>query len=277
MVANDVQDDRTQDDAISLIQRAWRDYDVHYGAGFMSCTIYDTAWLSMVAKDVGGEKRWLFPQSFDHLISTQSDDGSWAATNTPSQIDGILSTAASLLSLQKHVREPLNTTAAALEGIEDRMRRGTVSLVSQLNSWDVAATAHVAFEIIVPTLLRLLRDEDSTMVLGFAGEKILRQINSTKMSRFRPECLYSSRPSSALHSLEAFIGAVDFDKLAHHTVNGSMMGSPSSTAAYIMHVTEWDYEAEAYLRHVIQGSAGKGSGAVPSAFPSMFFEYSWVS
>ncbi|KAH8892550.1 hypothetical protein GQ53DRAFT_746074 [Thozetella sp. PMI_491] len=56
-----------------------------------------------------------------------------------------------------------------------------------------------------------------------------------------------------------------------------MMASPSSTAAYLMHVTDWDDEVETYLKHVIQYGVGSNSGAVPSAFPSMFFEYTWVS
>lgn len=55
-----------------------------------------------------------------------------------------------------------------------------------------------------------------------------------------------------------------------------MMASPSSTAAYLMYTSEWDNEAEDYLRHVIKDGPGRGTGAVPSAFPSTYFEYSWV-
>lgn len=69
---------------------------------------------------------------------------------------------------------------------------------------------------------------------------------------------------------------IDFDKVAHHKVHGSMMASPSSTAAYLLNVSNWDDEAEAYLRQVIKSGAGRGSGGVPSAYPSMHFEYSWV-
>ena len=101
-------------------------------------------------------------------------------------------------------------------------------------------------------------------------------INKNKLSRFRPEFLYGPRRFTALHSLEAFIGNLDFDKVKHHKVYGSMLGSPSSTAAYLMHASEWDDESEDYIRHVIKFAAGRGSGGVPSAFPSTHFEITWV-
>lgn len=47
--------------AISLIRQAAEGYDDVYGAGFMSCTIYDTAWVSLITKplDDGTGRRWL--------------------------------------------------------------------------------------------------------------------------------------------------------------------------------------------------------------------------
>lgn len=49
------------------------------------------------------------------------------------------------------------------------------------------------------------------------------------------------------------------------------MASPSSTAAYLMHTTTWDNEAEDYQRHVISEGEGRGGGGVPSALPSTHF------
>lgn len=275
MVPGITEIDQLAADAIALIQRAWAGYDENWGAGFMSCAGYDTAWVSMVTKECAGEKLWLFPQSFNYLLRTQSDDGSWGVTTT-SQIDGIITTAASLLSLQRHRLEPLNTKGHLLTGIDDRIHRAVLSLTSQLNSWDVTATTHVGFELIVPELLELLRLPGSSIVFEFEGEKLLQQIYDAKLSRFAPESLYGHKPSTVLHSLEAFRGKLDFDKIGHHKSGGSMMASPSSTAAYLMYTTNWDDEAEAYLHHVVHAGMGNGSGAVPSAFPSMFFEYTWV-
>lgn len=101
-------------------------------------------------------------------------------------------------------------------------------------------------------------------------------INAAKLSRFKPEFLYHFK-STAIHSLESFIVKIDFDKVKHHLVYGSMMGSPASTAAYLMNTSTWDDEAEEYLKHVISWAAGKGIGGVPSAFASTYFEYTWVS
>ncbi|KAH8892551.1 hypothetical protein GQ53DRAFT_125998 [Thozetella sp. PMI_491] len=86
-------------EAVSLVQQAWMGYNAGCGAGFMSCAIYDTAWASMVAKITNGKKHWVFPESFDDLLRTQSDDGSWGVATPAWRIDGILNTVASLLSL----------------------------------------------------------------------------------------------------------------------------------------------------------------------------------
>ncbi|KAI1325992.1 hypothetical protein F5Y16DRAFT_400863 [Xylariaceae sp. FL0255] len=69
---------------------------------------------------------------------------------------------------------------------------------------------------------------------------------------------------------------MDFDAVSHHTVQGSMMGSPASTAAYLIHASQWDDEAEAYLRGVLNCGPGHGNGGMPSAYPSHYFEYAWV-
>ncbi|KAL9062537.1 MAG: hypothetical protein Q9161_009791 [Pseudevernia consocians] len=55
-----------------------------------------------------------------------------------------------------------------------------------------------------------------------------------------------------------------------------MMGSPASTAAYLMNTSQWDTGAETYLRKVIHEGQGRGSGGVPSVFPMPVFETTWV-
>jgi len=60
-------------------------------------------------------------------------------------------------------------------------------------------------------------------------------------------------------------------------VRGSMMASSAATASYLIKTPEWDDEAEAYLRLVIECGDGKGGGGVPSAWPSTNFKILWVS
>ncbi|UNI15339.1 hypothetical protein JDV02_001879 [Purpureocillium takamizusanense] len=100
-------------------------------------------------------------------------------------------------------------------------------------------------------MLNLLAQEDSSLLFDFDAKEALMSTHDTKMALFCPEFLYGSRQTTALHSLEAFIGKINFDRVSHHKVHGSMMGSPSSTAAYLIHTSEWDEESEDYLRHVI--------------------------
>ncbi|KAI0099185.1 Copalyl diphosphate synthase [Nemania sp. FL0031] len=258
--------------AIALIRRAVQDYDFKYGSGTMSCAAYDTAWVSLVTKTTNGAKYWLFPECFDYLLRTQASDGSWGKESN-SQIDGILSTAAALLSLLRHVAEPLQVSD---ETIVQRTENAALSLCSQLSAWRVSETVHVGYELIVPTMLSLLQNEAPDLTFDFEDSDELARAQAKKLSKFKAEHLYTKMQTTAIHSLEAFVGIIDFDKVAHHKLQGSMMGSPSATAAYLMNATNWDEDAEAYLKHVIQSSAGQGSGGVPSAYPSTYFEYTWV-
>ncbi|PYH91566.1 ent-kaurene synthase [Aspergillus ellipticus CBS 707.79] len=101
------------------------------------------------------------------------------------------------------------------------------------------------------------------------------ELNERKLAKFRPEMVTSKRQTTLLHSLEGLIGKVDFNQLSHHcTIYGGMLGSPASTAAYLIHSAQWDDSAEQYLRNVIKSYGS--CGGVPSGFPSPVFEASWT-
>ncbi|TLD19064.1 hypothetical protein PspLS_09766 [Pyricularia sp. CBS 133598] len=259
-------------EALLLLKDALGNFDDFYGAGSMSCAIYDTAWVSLVTKAYGGERQWLFPESFRVLLEQQDNNGSW--DSTASQIDGILNTAAGLLSLIRHAKEPLQIAISG-EDLQGRIERATTSLKRQLDVWDVSSTLHVGYEIILPSMLKLIRSE-GVEIGQWSGEKELMAVNTAKMSRFKPEFLYGKTQLTALHSLESFVGLIDFDKVAHHKFHGAIMSSPSATAAFLMNLSEWDDEAEQYLRDVVARGPGSGCGGVPSAFPSTNFEYTWI-
>lgn len=262
----------------SLMQRALQYYDRETGYGTMSSAPYDTAWVALVAKEVDGQKQWLFPECFKHLLATQSSSGAWTWTKSAGEasIDAILNTAGPLLALKRHAANSLQLDYDP-QLLADRIARATEALKSQLATWDVSTTDHVGFEIIVPAMLEYLEQEEAgSLTFDFDARAPLMKINHAKMARFRPEYLYGSHRMTALHSLEAFIGKIDFDRVSHHKTGGSMLGSPSSTAAYLMHSSTWDDESEAYLRTVVRLAAGQNTGAVPSAFPSTYFETSWL-
>ncbi|GME64951.1 hypothetical protein AJ79_09819 [Neofusicoccum parvum] len=241
--------------------------------GFMSCAVYDTAWVSLVAKPTAdGSRQWLFPECFRYVVGTQQPDGGWPAY--AAGIDGILNTAASLLALRAHQAEPRQITNYSAEELARRITAGTESLRAQLQAWDVTGCDHVGFEILVPTLLQLLKDQG--IAFDFTGRATLMALNEKKLARFRPEFLYAPVKTTALHSLEAFVGRIDFDRVQHHKTFGSYMASPSSTAAVLIHASKWDEESEEYLRWTLASGAGQGGGGMPSAFPSTYFEITWT-
>ncbi|SMR42083.1 unnamed protein product [Zymoseptoria tritici ST99CH_3D1] len=259
--------------ARSLVSRALECYDPKYGFSTASCQVYDTAWIAMISKDCAGTKQWLFPEAFHYLMRTQS---SWHIDNS-SQTVAILNTAAGLLALLKHAAQPLQIRLYSDNELANCINLASKSLQSQLATWtDMEATNHIGVELIIPALLQYLKEAHPTMHFSFPNEKLLSEMHAAKMARFRTEMLYDTPVSPASYSLEAFIGKVDFDRAAVQLRNGSMWTSPSSTAAYLMHATVWDSEAEDWLRHVLRAGEGHGDGGVPGTFPTHHFEFNWI-
>jgi hypothetical protein len=214
---------------------------------------------------------WFFPESFEYVLRQQETGSGWLGYAC--EIDAILNTMSALLAIQKYLSDA-STAADQHQMLDQRKQSGVAYLREILSTWNVYACLHVGFEILVPALLKML--DQAGIALHFPGKSALMSLNAQKMKHFRPEMLYSSTQVTALHSLEAFIDVVDFSKVKHHLVNGSMLGSPSSTAAYLMNDLEWSYEAEQYLKTVIQYGGGDRLGGVPSAFPCETFEFTWV-
>lgn len=258
--------------AAKLLQTIIKDHDPYYGLGTLTCSVYDTAWVSMIKTPTEASPAWLSPQSFQYVLDTQQASGGWSPD--ASEMDSILNALAGLLALRKHAKAVHPLENHGTPDLVMRIYKAAAFLQEKLQYWDVESTLHVGFETLVPTLLDLLEEEG--LRFDFPGRVPLMRIRKTKMARFHPEMLYEDKKIAAIHSLEAFIGQIDFDRLCHHKVNGSMMASPSSTAAYLIHSSDWDEESEAYIRHVITHGPGKGDGSVSSAFPSSLFEISWV-
>lgn len=244
--------------------------------GSMSETMYCTAWVSMVKKKIDGKEFWLFPRSFQCLLDEQSPEGHWKHGGAKSDdADSIVITMAGLLSILRH----RNDTECWDEEFKDadldgRVKCATAWLQQKLERWDVGRTENVAFEILIPTHLDLLRAEG--VEFQFPGFAELKKLNAVKMAKFVPEFLYGDSQTTLVHSLEAFVGKIDFDRVKHRLENGSMMYSPSSTAAYLMNASEWNDEAEAYLRMVLDKAEVSVHGGFPPAYPSEVFELSWV-
>ncbi|KAL4905807.1 hypothetical protein BDW74DRAFT_177509 [Aspergillus multicolor] len=252
-----------------------------HGLSSFSCSVYDTAWVSMISKTVAGTPQWLFPASFTYILNTQGPDGGWSHSSaSASDLDAILNTMAALLALVKHSHAQNQTNGnvnpTMTPDLNERISRATTFLRERLQTWDpTAAKAHVGFEILVPAHQRYLAAEG--IALNFPGEAHLTKLCNRKFGLFSPELLYGDKLTSLTHSLEALAGRIEFDRVRHRLEFGSMLASPASTAAYLIHASSWDDDAEAYIRAAAEFGMGKGSGAVPSAFPTTLFEMSWVA
>ncbi len=241
---------------------------------FFSLSIYDTSWVSMISKFNGNQRHWLFPESFIMLLESQSDQGGWEQGS--SDVDGILNTMAALLAMKWHHESPLDDHHP--ESRPDQLAKRIASAVgwlkTKMQAWDVGTSDQVGFEMLIPSLLRLLERE--CIHFQFPASRRLEQLNAAKLSKSNPHMLYSDKASTLIHSLEAFVGIINFDNVSHHLRGGSMMASPSSTAAYLIYSTKWDDAAEQYLRRVYSNGVGGHQGGFPSASPSTIFETSWV-
>ncbi|CAJ2500664.1 Uu.00g035170.m01.CDS01 [Anthostomella pinea] len=207
-------------------------------------------------------------QGHDHSHDLDyRSDGGWARPGQTTQMDDILNASACLLALCKHL-------GTEFQGLTTRIANATGFLNDHLQRMDLAATIPVGFELLLPALLTLLEQEG--VLLKFPAYEQLLAMREKKLARIDLDSLYSGSQSSILHSIEAFSGLLDFDRLRHQKIGGSIMASPSATAAYLMNLSTWDDEAEGYLHHVVAAGDGKGNGGVPSAFPSTNFEYAWV-
>ena len=260
--------DRGQVHPADLIASLSEQCQSKYGFGSMSPSLYDTAWISMVQKCHSGKRSWLFPECFRALLSSQLPDGGWPSYG--SQVDGILTTAAALLALKKHV----NDWDADTCNLQTRCLDAERALRGLLNEWNVGACDQVGFEVLVVSQLRLLSDEGIS--IDFPGREFLAALRAAKLSKIPPSYVADSS-STLLHSLEALVGHVNFDMLRHQRgSNGSMLGSPASTAAYLMNCSSWDDDAETYLRDVLELSVNGHLGMAPCAWPTTTFELTWV-
>ena len=247
------------------VGRLLEEYVQRRGVCSMSGSIYDTAWVSMVSKSVDGTQMWLFPSSFLCICETQDESGGWEGADA---IDEIVNTLACILALKRH--QKMETGPSELE---EKIDKAVQFVTEKLSGWNKMATERLAFEILIPSVLDLLELEGIT--IRFADFDKLRQMNQDKMSKINFSILYKY-PSTILHSLESFIGVIDFDKMTPHLRDGSMMGSPSSTAAYLINASVWDDNAERYLRDALENGKRIADGMVTNVFPISTFEFAWV-
>ena len=256
--------------ASTLVGQLVNNHDPNYGVGSLTCSVYDTAWVAMVIKNINGQRRWLFPSSFQYLMSHQQQDGGWQTSR--SDLDGILNTLAALLAYCKHLRHPLQLTPP--EDLILRKDRAIYFLETQFSKYHIESTVTATSQPFFSRLLQMLEQEN--IHFTFPGKDSLVHERGRKTPNQSLAALYGNTRISAAHQLESRVGEIDFDRVSQHKICGSMMASPAATAAYLMSCTAWDDEAEAYLHHIVSIGDSKSVGGVPSKFPTTVFEVTHV-
>ncbi|KAJ5732135.1 hypothetical protein N7493_003616 [Penicillium malachiteum] len=262
--------------ANTLLTELLASYDEKYNFGTVVSSIYDTAWISMVSKKSSAYD-WAFPECFEFLCREQAEDGGWG--NPISLVERITCTFVSLLAIKTHLRPPSISQEERVK-LQRCADSAADFIRANLPTWNLDSldtTLPMAMELWFPIVVARLEAED--VVFDIPGLDHLMQMREEKLSRFPVEILYQKHgliQPSPLFTLEGFIGRVDFDRLSHQKVLGSMFTSPASTAVYLMECSEWDIDAEEYLRHAIEQSIIKNNRSVPTIFPTSIFDIDWV-
>ncbi|KAJ5963616.1 Terpenoid cyclases/protein prenyltransferase alpha-alpha toroid [Penicillium vulpinum] len=269
--------------ARDLVQKVSTEMKLEYGMSSMAPSIYDTAWLAMIEKNTDQGPQWLFPGCFEYLIEHQNEEGGWdpleQATRTvkyPANVwlpDCIIHSLAASLALCWHIRRAMPKGGDVPSDSLARLLRAKKFLDSKLHVWQLDGTTHFGYELLVPVLLRLLRDEG--MTFEFPAKEALME-KYQKASDIDISWLYSSPCKIPLFCLEGFLEKLDFSRLQHLVTSAGIVASPASAASYLIYSPLWSDQCEAYLRHVVSHGQGKGNGAVGGVFPMEIFEPSWV-
>jgi hypothetical protein len=103
------------------------------GFGSLSTAIYDTAWVAMIRKDIGGKVKILFPECFDYVEWAQLPDGSWPSED--SSVDCILNSLAGLLALKTGYQHRNDASTSTSK----RCERAIAALQRMLKTLDIKA------------------------------------------------------------------------------------------------------------------------------------------
>jgi halimadienyl-diphosphate synthase len=261
MLLNLIESLNPQKLASILLKEIIADLDEKFGSGDISAATYDTAWVAMV-RNPNKPKKLAFPDSFNCILKSQAEDGSWGGLFPYT----LLPTLAALLALLK---APEPTTQ-----VHYAVKRAKHYLENALLQWSVKKHESIGFELLAPMLLEELEKLD--LIFEFPDKNELLKIRSQKLLITSPKLIYSGQ-STLIHSLEAFGAALDFKRLKQQqAINGSYGGSPSATAAVLIYGSEWDNAAAEWLTHLSNRAFDGVVGNMPTAYPIDVFEIAWV-
>ncbi|CAG8554406.1 4825_t:CDS:2 [Ambispora leptoticha] len=264
------------------------------GFGDMSMSPYDTAWVAMVPVPLYKESKQskdfklAFPECFKWILDAQDENGSWARTGAGSIPAGLSALCALNMFKNRagsYFEERLKELGFTLKKFDDVFKNGVNFMRNTLNEWDINDVDMTGFELTVPFLLSQLEKLRPSITFDFPDKERLLRENKRKMSLIPIEVVFKlaaiRQPVILTHSIEAFIGVIDFSRVQNpgfQAINGSYGSSAAATAAVLIEAPKWDEKAYEFLRRTILRCPeyAQVSGYVPTASDIGLFELCWV-
>jgi halimadienyl-diphosphate synthase len=227
------------------------------GKGTVASVAYDTAWQARVSKTL--PQFPVFESGLDWLRSHQHTDGSWGEAKFVHHHDRFISTVSALLALKE------NDNSKDNKRIEAGVRflwQGVANLISDPNDT-------IGFPVLCAGLLQEARqmglDVPKQAYFDLAIiEKKLNKLGSDNS-------LWQGQ--SIAFSLEGIIRNQMNDEPHFLSKNGSVLGSPSATAALVKYMTTNNTKPLSFLLNTIGGQSDGGS---PAIMPIDIFEIAWT-
>jgi len=223
-------------------------------------TDYDTSWAARLRN---GDGSLAYPGLLEGIVSRQHPDGSWGGS-APYAYDRMLTTLSVVLLLARVGHRE-----------RDQEQRAAGERYIWLNAATLEREAHrtVGFEMILPTLL--LEGGDLGLDLPYAQLRHYDEERRKKLSLLPTEALFERR-TTALFSLEAFAGRADLDGVtALLSADGSVAGSPSSTAWFLGQTPDWR-ERHPRSAAYLEGLMSRYDAGLPTMAPYDVFARAWV-
>ncbi len=243
-----------------LLQEMADDIDEQFGGGYISPSIYETAWVAML-RNPAEPAQPLFPEALSWVLSRQNPDGSWG----PAYPYNVLPSLAAFTALKYN--EPYSETDSS------SLSKAETALQTIFNRWRADDIDTPLYEFIIVAL-----DKQQKLLgcnLNIDGMNLMQARIAEKFNRLPMEYVYSG-VSNISHAFEALGESIDFSRVKPlQGEYGGYGNSAASTAAVLLFSQEWDEKAESWIRRMLNRSAGPDGASVPASHPSDAFELSW--
>ncbi|XP_071718053.1 ent-kaurene synthase 1, chloroplastic-like [Rutidosis leptorrhynchoides] len=215
----------------------------------LSVSSHDTAWVAMVPSP-NSPTSPCFPECLNWLKDNQFDDGSWRLVHANSPIllkDALSSTLASIVALKRW-----NVG-------EDQINKGLSFIESNIEfATDKNQLSPIGFDIIFPSMIEYAKYLNINLPFSQEQVDVMLHVRDLELSRFNLE----QREVYLAYISEGLNNFYNWNTILKYKMkNGSILNSPSATAAALMH--HQDADCLDYLTSVLN----KFGNAVPAAYP----------